>query len=155
MDAHRNFAVSTVLTAPVPATSGLTLTVAAGTGALFAFPMNLVVWPVGTQASAASAEIIRVTGIAGDILTIVRTQEGSANRAIVAGDLIAAAVTIKVLTDIESAIPNPIYGGDTGDLTTPPAAPANPAKGALWVHQDGTTSKNWLPNPSVGIPRWV
>jgi hypothetical protein len=52
---------------------------------------------------ASNAEIVRVTAIAGDHLTIVRQQEGTAARAILVGDVIAAAITAKTLTDIEDA----------------------------------------------------
>ena len=45
-DAHKNLAISTVVTAPTPATSGTTLTVTAGEGARFpAPPFNATVWP--------------------------------------------------------------------------------------------------------------
>lgn len=103
-DAHKNFAFSTVATAPSPATSGTSLVVHAGDGTLFpAVPFNATVWPAGTQPSAASAEIVRVTNIATDTFTITRTQESTSARTIVVGDQIAATITAKTLTDAESA----------------------------------------------------
>ncbi len=101
-DAHKNFAYSTVATAPSPASSGTSLTVASGGGALFpAPPFNAVVWPTGEQPLSTNAEIVRVTAISTDTLTITRTQEGTSARSIIVGDQISAAITAKTLTDAE------------------------------------------------------
>lgn len=98
MDAKKNFAYSTVATAPSPATSGLTLVVAAAEGARFpAPPFNLVVWAAGAVPTPANSEIVRVTGVATDTLTFSRQAEGSANRSVVVGDQVAAAITEKDL----------------------------------------------------------
>jgi len=103
MDAHKNFPYSTVLTAPSPASSGTSLVLASGGGALMpAPPFNATVCPTGAQPLAANAEIVRVTDITTDTLTIVRQQEGTSARTIVVGDQIAAAVTNKTLTDVET-----------------------------------------------------
>ena len=110
-----NFSYSTVLTPPSPAASGLSLTVRSGDGSVFPLPpFNAIVCPVGQAALIGNAEIIRVTGAAGDTLTIVRTQEGSNARAIQAGDQIYAAITAKVLSDAEALTPIgsiQMYGG--------------------------------------------
>ena len=104
-DVHKNFAYGTVATAPSPATSGTSLVVTAGQGALFPTPpFNATVWPTAVQPLSTNAEIIRVTGIATDTLTIVRAQEGSSARTVVIGDQIAATITNKSLTDIEGSI---------------------------------------------------
>lgn len=101
-DAHANFAYSTVATAPSPATSGTSLTVASGDGALFpAAPFNATVWPAGSQPSSSNAEIVRVTAVSTDTLTITRAQEGTSARSIGTGDQIAATITAKTLTDAE------------------------------------------------------
>ncbi len=98
-DAHGNFVASTVAVAPSPATSGLSLTVQSGHGAIFpTAPFNCTVNGTGTP------EIVRVTGIVGDVLTIQRHQEGTTARAIAVGDLIALTLTAKCLEDIETAI---------------------------------------------------
>jgi len=108
-DAHKNLAITTVLTAPTPATSGTTLTVAAGEGARFpAAPFNATVWPVNTIPTPVNAEVVRVTARTGDTLTITRAQEGTTARSIIAGDLIAETITAKVLTDIESGTNFPL-----------------------------------------------
>jgi hypothetical protein len=102
-DAHKNFAYSTVGVAPSPAASGTSLDVAAGEGALFPVPpFNCTIWPTSTSPRASNSEIVRVTGIAGDTLTIDRAQEGSSARTIVVGDQIAQTITAKTITDIEA-----------------------------------------------------
>ncbi len=102
-DAHKNFAYSTVATAPSPATSGTSLVVQAGDGALFpAAPFNVTVWPTGVAPLTSNAEILRVTAKSTDTFTIARTQEGSSARSVIVGDQIAATITVKTITDIEA-----------------------------------------------------
>jgi len=104
-DSHANFAASLVAVAPSPASSGLSLSVSAGDAVKFsAVPFNASVWPAAVQPTTTNATIIRVTGIAGDVLTFVRTQEGSSNRTILVGDQIAETITVKTLTDIEGSV---------------------------------------------------
>lgn len=98
MDSKKNFASTVVLTAPTPAGSGVSLVVAVGGGALLpAVPFNAVVWPIGVLPLAVNAEIVRVTAIVGDTLTIVRQQEGTAARTILIGDQLAATINEKDL----------------------------------------------------------
>jgi len=119
-DAHKNLAIATVATPPSPASSGTSLTVAAGLGARFpAAPFNATIWPATAIPDPANAEVVRVTAVTGDGLTITRAQEATTARAIVAGDLIAATITAKTLTDLESGtnfpqIATPIV--TTGDV---------------------------------------
>lgn len=102
-DAHANLASSTIATAPSPPTSGTSLTVSAGEGARFpAPPFNVTVWPAGTGPTKVNAEVLRVTARTTDTLTLVRAQEGTAARAIGSGDQIAATITAKTLTDVET-----------------------------------------------------
>lgn len=100
MDSHKNFSGSLVATAPSPATSGLSLIVSAGEGVLFPLPpFNATVCPAGVKPVASNSEMVRVTAIATDTLTIVRQVEGSASRSILAGDQISAAITSKMLDE--------------------------------------------------------
>lgn len=104
-DNHKNFAYSTVATAPSPATSGTSLVVAAGDGAKFpTTPFNVVIWPANSQPTVANAEIVRVTAIASDTFTITRAQEQTLARSVVVGDQIANNITVKGLTDIEAGV---------------------------------------------------
>lgn len=106
-DAHKNFAYSTVATAPSPASSGTSLVVQTGDGAKFpTAPFNATVWPSGSQPLSSNAEIVRVTAIATDTLTLTRAQESTSARSIIVGDQIAATITAKTITDIESAAPS-------------------------------------------------
>ena len=101
-DQHKNFSYSLVATAPSPAISGTSLVVTAGQGALFPTPpFNITIWPANLNALSSNAEIVRVTAIATDTLTIVRAQEGTAARTVVAGDQVAATITAKTLQDID------------------------------------------------------
>jgi len=104
-DAHKNFAVSLVATAPSPAASGTSLVVTAGEGVRFpiATAFNAVVFPSGQMPTPANAEIVRVTAITTDTFTITRAQESSGARTIVVGDIICAAITAKTLSDLESS----------------------------------------------------
>lgn len=103
-DNYKNFAYSTVASAPSPATTGTSLDVASGEGTLFpAVPFNATVWPAGTQPLPTNAEIVRVTNISTDTLTIIREQEGTTARSITNGDQIAASVTAKTFTDVEDS----------------------------------------------------
>lgn len=102
-DQHTNFPYSTVLVAPVTASAGTTLTVQSGEGADFPpVPFNAVVWPVASIPRKTNATIIRVTNIAGDVLTFTRQAEGSNNRSILVGDQIGANITLKMISDLEN-----------------------------------------------------
>lgn len=105
-DPHQNLALATVVIAPSPSLSGTTLIV--NSGALLPNPAgigyNCTVYPAGVTPTAANAEIVRVTAIVGDILTITRAQEGTTAKAIASGWSIANTITVKVITDIENAI---------------------------------------------------
>lgn len=104
-DPHKNFAYSLVATAPSPASSGTSLVVTAGQGALFPdVPFNATIWPTAAQPTSTNAEIVRVTAISTDTLTITRTQESSSARTVIVGDQIAATITVRTLTDIEADI---------------------------------------------------
>lgn len=110
-DAHANFALAAVTTAPIPAASGTSLFVSAAQAALFpAAPFNATTWPNGVQPLASNAEIVRVTTVNGGTgeLTIVRAQEGTTAKVIAAGWQIANTITAKVIEDIEAiAAPGP------------------------------------------------
>ncbi len=103
-DAHKNLAASLVVTPPSPDTSGTSLEVTAGQGALFpAVPFNCTVAPAGVAPTILNAEIIRVLTVVGDVFTsILRAQEGTSAMPIAAGYAIANTITVKALTDIEA-----------------------------------------------------
>lgn len=123
-DAHKNFARSTVATAPSPAISGTTLSVQAGHGARFpAAPFNIVVFSDGIE----DEEILRVTDKGtGDNWTVIRAQESTSGRTIIVGDRVWGGITVKTFTDIEAAITSSqqIFQDATG---SPPPDPTKPA----------------------------
>src|SRR6187431_691940 len=103
MDLYRNFAWSLVVTAPVPPTTGTTLTVEAGT-VYPVPPFNVVVCPEHARPLASNAEILRVTARVGDQLTVTRHAEGSSARGILPGDQIYQGVTEQLIADLLAAI---------------------------------------------------
>ncbi len=104
-DAHKNFSYSTIATAPSPATSGTSLVVQSGDGAIFpVVPFNATIWPTGVQPTTANAEIVRVTAISTDTFTITRTQESTSARTVVVGDQIAATITARTITEVEKPL---------------------------------------------------
>lgn len=105
-DQHTNFAYSAVATAPSPATSGTSLIVTAGQGALFpAVPFNLMVWPSSSKSLSTNAEIVRVTAISTDTFTIVRNttteNNNTFNRTIIVGDQVAVPISYKMILEAE------------------------------------------------------
>lgn len=148
-DLHKNFAYSTIATIPSPAVSGTSFIVQLGAGTNYpAVPFNGTVWPTNSQPSNTNAEIVRVTAITTDTMTIVRAQEGTTARTIIAGDQFSANITKKTFDDIEPYI-NPTgsvqaYAGIT--------APTN------WLLCNGqaisraTFATLWaLTNPNLGV----
>lgn len=100
----KNFAYSTVSTAPSPATSGTSLDVATSDGTKFpATPFTATIWPRNTSPSTSNAEIVRVVAISSDTFTIIRTQESTSARSIEAGDQIMAGFTADLAQSIENS----------------------------------------------------
>jgi hypothetical protein len=105
MDELKNLAIGIILTPPSPPSSGLSLVVQSGQGTRFpTTPFNATIWPVNTLPTPANAEIVRVTGVASDTFTIVREQESTSARTILAGDIIAASITKKTFDDLLTEI---------------------------------------------------
>jgi hypothetical protein len=104
-DNHANLASASVATAPTPAASGTTLVIDDATGWPTA-PFPATIYPSGSVPTRSNAEIVYVTGRTGTTLTITRAQEGTSARTILVGDAIAVTLTVKTITDIETAIPS-------------------------------------------------
>lgn len=109
MDPVKNFAITTVATAPSPANSGTSLIVASGAGALFPDPstdgnFNVIIFPQGEQPTMLNAEIVRVDAISGDTFTINRGQEGTSYRSILEGDIVMLGFTKKSYDEIKAHI---------------------------------------------------
>lgn len=145
-DAHQNFAISAVATAPSPATSGTSLVVSSGHGTRFpAVPFNATIWPASSTPDPTNAEIVRVTAISTDTLTITRAQESSSARTVIVGDQIMAGVTALTLTDVENATKT--WGLLVPVMNNPPAAnyaTADTRNSRLLYNFDTTTEESML-----------
>lgn len=116
----KNFAYSTVATAPSPASSGTSLVVQSGDGTKFpSTSFQAVIWPAGAQPTSTNAEVVTVSNISTDTFTITRAQESSSARTVLVGDQIAANLTgglfptgtIMGTTDSQTATNKEISGG--------------------------------------------
>ena len=104
VDAVKNYAYSTVATGPSPSTSGPSLVVQAGDGAKFpATPFTAAAWPSGQIPLLSNAELLRVSGLAGDTFTFARAQEGTSAQPIVAGYQIAQVLSAGFIAELEAA----------------------------------------------------
>lgn len=97
----KNLASSLVATAPSPATSGTSLVVSAGTGASFpAVPFFATITPFGQLTTAANSEIVSVTAVSTDTLTIVRAQKGTTAKSVATGWVISNGVYAEEVPDV-------------------------------------------------------
>lgn len=88
----KNLATTTIVSHPGPPTSATSVTVATGTGSRL-FTGMAVIHPADAVPTAANAEVVSITDVTGDVVTIVRTQESSTARAIVTGDILTQGIT--------------------------------------------------------------
>jgi hypothetical protein len=156
LDAVANLAVSTVATAPSPATTGTSLVVTAGQGSRFpTAPFNATIWPAGAEPTPANSEIVRVTAVSTDTLTITRTQESTSARTVIVGDRIAATFTKKFRDDIENgfvaAAGDTMTGGLllTGSGAQLSLAGTTPTTNPPYAMVMDTAGTNLFPNPSL------
>lgn len=113
-DNRANLAYATIATPPSPALSGTSLTLASGLGSLFpSTNFSITVYPPNKEPLASNAEICYVSSRTGDVLTIVRAQQGTSARSIGVGWQVANAITTKDFTDIESQAIQFISAGTT------------------------------------------
>lgn len=118
MDAFGNFIISTVATAPDPASSGTTLSINSADSTLFievtgTTDVDAVVWPSGVEPRRDNAEIIRLTLISDGDYTIARAQQGTLAKNIAVGWNIMVGLTAKSIQDILDLIDGKV---DTSEL---------------------------------------
>ncbi len=118
-----NLAYSQVAVAPSPATSGTSITVANGQGALFpSTNFCLTAYPPNSNPLASNAEILFCTSRTGDVFTVTRAQEGTSSKSILTGWQIANTATVLIFTEIINAIAasggSAAWGGITGTLSS-------------------------------------
>lgn len=102
-DDHVNLGITTVSSAPAN-TGDTNITFTDGT-VFPAVPFNVTLWPIGANPDSTNAEIGRVTALntGTGVATMSRAQEGTTARNIATSWPVAATITVKTLTDIESA----------------------------------------------------
>lgn len=163
-DAHRNLAIAHVTTPPAPATSGTVLSLTPGHENRFpAAPFNATIWPDGLTPDPTNAEIVRVTAATGNTLTIQRAQEGTTARAVGAGDVIAATITAKTISDIQDVmgstmartLPSTYTVTATAWADVPPFTfPLNPGSYDIITRIQVTSSTSvtvWLQHAFTGV----
>jgi hypothetical protein len=147
-DLFKNFASSTVATPPSPATSGTSLYVQTGHGVRFPGSTGFwaTVWPAGATADITNAEIVRVTYVSGDQLSITRARQSTTARAIVAGDQIAQTITA---ADHQQALgfPESLASNDT---TKYPSSSSSPSDQSIIIVNNDLSTWTASGNPTVG-----
>lgn len=127
-DPHDNLATSTIATV----NSTTEIVVQSGHGARFpSAPFNATIHPDATFPDPDNAEIVRVTDVTSDTLTITRGQEGTSQVTLAVDQRITLTVTEKSLTDIEGAL-NTVEDWAAADV------PYTPADGTDWIDPDPT-----------------
>ena len=85
------------------------VTVTTGDGALFPNPTTPDYFMATLVDASANREIVQVTARAGDVLTIVRAQEGTAARAFAADSIISNRLTAGVLDELAGSVVQGVY----------------------------------------------
>ncbi len=98
----KNFAYSTVAS-PAPGASGVSLTVRTGHGSRF-YVGKATVFPAGATPSPDNAEVLSVTAVNGDTLTVTRAVESSSARTIGVGDVVVQGVTATMWDDLVALV---------------------------------------------------
>lgn len=127
----KNFGYTTVATAPSPATSGTSITVATGHGSRFEIGDRIVRTPPGATVAdlPTVGELLDISNIVGDVLTVVRARESTTAQAIAIGDELRTVITAGLFAGKE-----PLQSGgevltwdfqmsDGSDLTTGAGVP--------------------------------
>ena len=100
-----NLGATIVATPPDPALSGTTITVASGTGSsLGATPFRCSSYAPGTPQTQANTEFMLATAISGDVVTVLRAQEGSTAQPIAAGWVFDLPATAGTYQETQAAI---------------------------------------------------
>lgn len=138
------FAYSRVATAPSPANSGLSLVVTSGEGQFFQqrqfqVPYEATIWPYGEEVRAENSEIVVVSGVSGDTITL--RSRGTPRRTILVGDKIVAGAS--PFDDVDLQLKNlDVAGGGVASLVegagisvdaTDPAHPIVSAQSGIQV----------------------
>lgn len=117
-----NFGTSLVATAPSPATSGTSLIVTTGEGALYtSTPFYATAHPANEVPVSSNSEVVLVTNISTDTLTITRAQKGSTAKSIAVGWRISNAIYAEDIRNgsyINNEVPGGTVNGSNVNFTT-------------------------------------
>ena len=106
MHNKKNFAIGLVATAPTPALSGTSLVLYPGQGAdMPAVPFFMTAAPQGVLTTLNTAEVLEVTNVTDDTLTIVRAQKGTTAKEIGVDWLVANGIYTEDLDEYELLLP--------------------------------------------------
>ena len=101
----KNFALTTVESAPNPADSGTSLRVPTGHGEWFPdAPFNAVLVPANTLTTEDNSEVVRVTAVANDVFTIVRAQDYTTAKSVEVGWSIFPAAVDERLSNLDQTV---------------------------------------------------
>ncbi len=128
---HKDLADSRVQTAPSPKTSGTSMTLVSGGGALMpsTLPFYAAVAPNNARPTHLNAEVVLVTNVVGDVVTMTRAVGGTSAKSISAGWQFYATLSSEWADEIEAAI-NAIPAGATGPTgASGPTGPTGPGGG--------------------------
>ena len=121
VDPHKNFAYTTLNGAVLAGDGTITVTdgsvftqVTTASGITF----NATIWPASAQPTSSNAEIVKITNISTNVLTVTRGQEGTTAKGFNSGDQIAATITAHTLTAAETYDINVADYGAKGDGST-------------------------------------
>jgi hypothetical protein len=103
-DKHKNLSISTLAVVPDDVVNGTIFEVAPGDGFMFEANMPATICPADQPPSYDNAEVVYVTAVSGDSITLRRGDQGSFRRAVAAGWLIVGSITTKAVTDLEDAV---------------------------------------------------
>lgn len=104
---RKNLALATIVTAPSPATTGLSLVVDTGEAARFPVPATdgdfyATLFPANEIPHIGNSEIVKVTAVSSDTFTIVRAQRGSTAKTVEAGWLMIQGIYAEDLMNIQT-----------------------------------------------------
>jgi hypothetical protein len=136
----KNLAVGIVATPPSPPTSGTSLILQSGHGARFpSAPFYVTAHPHGVLPDPDNSEIMQVTAVSGDTLTVVRAQRDTTAKSIDTNWVIENAIFTE---DIIDGLTGEVTGSGSGLITTT----ITPQNSAFWAGKvnDRTGTGAWV-----------
>lgn len=131
-------------------TGATTLSVTPGEGAKFPAPTAGDWFPLTLAKANGSLEIVKATARSGDVITVVRAQEGTAAMSFSAGDRVELRVTAAVFTELQTKTAEALTAAGTAQTAAngaqTDANTANTAIANTVVRKDSSTGAATLPS---------